>query len=62
MQTHPRPVVTRPIVGAVLLALGLLLVWVEAPEALLVPILLVGLAAEAIFYGVLYVMQRRRHW
>jgi len=62
MHVHPRPTVIRPIVGALVLALVLVFVWEAAPEALLVPLLLVGLAAEVILYGTLYVIERRRHW
>lgn len=58
MHAQPRPHLVMPIVGAVVLALALMLVWAAAPEIILVPVLLVVVAAELI----LYALQRRRHW
>ncbi len=62
MHVHPRPTVIRPIVGAVLLALMLVVIWAAVPEAILVPILLLAVVAEVVIYGVLFVVGRRRHW
>jgi hypothetical protein len=52
----------RLIFGAVALAFVLVGFWAVVPAAPLVLILLVGVVAEGIIYGVLYVVQRRRHW
>jgi len=62
MDTHPRLHVMTPIVVAVLLALVLVVVWAAVPEDLQGAVLLVGIASEAILYGILYTVQRRRHW
>lgn len=62
MLARPRPMRTRLVIGAVLIAVALLAVWVVAPEVTLVILLLLGAAAEMILYAVLYVIQRRRHW
>jgi len=62
VRARPRPEVMRPIVGAVLLAPVLVLVWVAVPGVVLVPVLLLGITAEVILYAVLYVAQRRSHW
>ena len=62
MHAHPGPTVIRPVVGALLVALVLVAAWAAMPEALLVPLLLVAVAAEMIFYGILYLIERRRHW
>jgi uncharacterized membrane protein len=62
MHAQPRSHLFMPIVGAVVLALALMIVWAAAPEIILVPVLLVVVAAELILYGVLYALQRRRHW
>ena len=62
MHTHPRPVAVRPIAGAMFLALVLAVSWASAPDADLVPLILVGFVAEVVIYGALYLMQRRRHW
>lgn len=62
MHAQPGSHLFMPIVGAVVLALALMFVWAAAPEIILVPVLLVVVAAELILYGVLYALQRRRHW
>ena len=62
MHADRRPTVMRLIFGAVLLALVLVGFWAAVPAALLGLIVLVGVVAEGIIYGVLYVAQRRRHW
>jgi len=62
MDTHPRLHVMTPIVVAVLLALILIVLWAAVPEDLQGAVLLFGIAAEAILYGLLYVVQRKRHW
>lgn len=62
MHADRRPTVMRLIFGAVALAFVLVGFWAVVPAAPLVLILLVGVVAEGIIYGVLYVVQRRRHW
>ena len=62
MHTHTRPTIMSPILGAVLLALALIIVWAAVPDALLVFILLFGVVAELLLYGIMYVIERRRHW
>jgi len=62
MHAHRRPRVIAPVLGAVLLALVLVVIWAAMPEAVLLPVLLLAVAAEMILYGVLYLIQRRRHW
>jgi len=62
MDTHPRLHVLTPIVVAVLLALVLVVVWAAVPEDQQGAVLLVGIVAEVVLYGILYMVQRRRHW
>jgi hypothetical protein len=62
MHAQRRPTVIGLIFGAVLLTLVLVGFWAVVPAAPLGLILLVGVVAEVIIYGVLYVVQRRRHW
>lgn len=62
MRASRRPSLAGLIVGAVLLALVLVGFWALVPTAPLGLILLVGVVAEGTIYGVLYVIQRRRHW
>jgi hypothetical protein len=62
MHARPSPHVVAPIVGSVILALVLVVVWAAVPEALQMPIVLVGFMATVILYGLLYSLQRRHHW
>jgi len=62
MHAVRQPTVMGLTFGAVLLALVLVGFWAAVPTAPLGLILLVGVVAEGIIYGVLYVVQRRRHW
>ena len=61
MRTHPGRTLSVLVIGsvAVLGALGLVLA-VEPDAA--PAILLVGVVAVLILYGVMYVIERRRHW
>jgi hypothetical protein len=63
MQRNPRPAVAGPVIGAMLLAVFVLLV-VSAvvPDSVLLLLLLAGVLAEVILYGVLYAVELRRHW
>jgi len=62
MAEHRRATQVTPVVGAVVIAAALLAVWLLAPEVTLVTLILLGAAAEVILYGVLYLVERRRHW
>jgi hypothetical protein len=62
MHAHPGSRVVAPVLGAVLLALVLVVVWAAMPEAAVLPILVLVAAAEITLYGVLYLIQRRRRW
>lgn len=62
MDTHPRLHVMTPIVVAVVLALVLVVVVAAVPPESQGAILLLGIVAEVVLYGILYVVQRRRHW
>jgi hypothetical protein len=61
MVAHRGPVPNRLVIGTILIAVALLAVWLIAPEVTLVVLLLLGVAAELILYGVMYLMVRR-HW
>ena len=62
MHTHPSPIAARPIAGAFLLAMILIVVWAAAPDVPVVLLLLAVLFAEVVIDGAMYVLQRRRHW
>ena len=55
------PMPIRLVIGTILIAVALLTVWLIAPDVTLVVLLLLGVAAELILYGVMYLMVRR-HW
>ena len=61
MRTHPGRTLSVLVIGsvAVLGALGLVLA--AEPDAA-PAIILVGVMASLILYGVMYVIERRRHW
>jgi uncharacterized membrane protein len=61
MRTHPGRTLSVLVIGsvAVLGALGLVLA--AEPDAA-PAILLVGVVASLILYGVMYLIERRRHW
>jgi len=61
MRTHPGRTLSVLVIGsvAVLGALGLVLA--AEPDAA-PAILLIGVVASLILYGVMYVIERRRHW
>jgi hypothetical protein len=62
MHEMRRPVIVGPLIGAVLLALAMVVASASASDTALVFILIVGLVGEAALYGVLFIAQRRRHW
>ena len=61
MRTHPGRTLSVLVIGsvAVLGAVGLVLA--AEPDAA-PAILLIGVVASLILYGVMYVIERRRHW
>ena len=62
MAEHRHVTQVTPVLGAVVIAAALVVVWLLAPEITLVALLLLGVAAEVILYGVLYLVERRHHW
>ncbi len=50
------------LVGAVLIASGLLLVWAIVPDVALGALLILGVSSELLVATGGYVIQRRRHW
>jgi hypothetical protein len=61
MRAHPGRTLSVLVIAAVALAVALGLVLAVEPGAQ-PAILLVGLVATLVLYGVGYVVQRRRHW
>jgi hypothetical protein len=61
MSAHPGRTLSVMVIAAVALAIALGLVLAVDPAAQPV-ILLVGVVASLILYGVMYVVERRRHW
>jgi hypothetical protein len=61
MRTHPGRTLSVLVIGSVVVlgALGLVLI-VEPGAA--PAIMLVGVVAGLVLYGVMYMIQRRRHW
>jgi hypothetical protein len=51
-----------PVVGAVLVAMALVVASATVPGSVLVFLLLLGVVAELVVYGALYLAERRRHW
>ena len=60
MLAHRGLTPARSLVAAIVLAALLFVVYIALPEATLVVLLLVAVAAEALVYGAAYVMGRRR--
>jgi hypothetical protein len=61
MRAHPGRTLSVLVIVAVALAVALALVLAVEP-GLQPAILLVGVVATLVLYGVMYVVQRRRHW
>jgi len=61
MSAHPGRTLSVLVIAGVALAIALGLVLAVDPAAQPV-ILLVGVVASLILYGVMYLVERRRHW
>jgi hypothetical protein len=61
MRTHPGRTLSLLVIAAVAVLAALGLVLVVTPEAQ-PAIVVVGVVAGLVLYGVMYVAQRRRHW